>query len=124
MKQTNLQQRKLGIYGESLSTSFLQKLGYHIIDRNWRFGHGELDIVAIHNQTLVIVEVKTRIGHAYGLPEESVTKSKIRELVRLATLYTQNHSHIPELMRIDVIAIDFEGAEVPPTIRHIKNITG
>ena len=65
-----------GILGEEITTEHLLKMGYEILEKNWRHQHLELDIIASINNTLVIVEVKLRANDFFGNPEEFVTKSK------------------------------------------------
>lgn len=92
----------------------LKRLGYTIVDRNWRSRAGELDIVASRKGQLVFVEVRTIDSPRFSFPEQSVGPVKQRKLARLATAYVQQAKHEGE-WRIDVIAIDREG------LRHIEN---
>ncbi len=112
----------LGKYGEEQAVKFLKKLGYKIIEKNFRIRGGEIDIIAIDNSTLVYVEVKTRTSHEFGLPEESVTPTKINFLIRAAKFYRANRSNLPEQERIDVVTVDFSNS-TDAQIGHIKNIT-
>ncbi|MGH3467738.1 MAG: YraN family protein, partial [Thermocrispum sp.] len=71
-------QRTLGQRGEQLAVEYLeQRLGCTVLVRNWRCREGELDIVGYDGRTLVVCEVKTRSGLAFGTPAESVTPVKI-----------------------------------------------
>ena len=106
--------RETGAGGEQRAVDYLKKRGYAIIERNWRSGYGELDIVASHKQELVFVEVRTLETKAFGFPEESVGPAKQRKLAQLATAYLQESKHEGD-WRIDVIAIDGQG------LRHIEN---
>lgn len=110
-----------GKLGEDLACAFLQKQGYKIIERNFQKKHGDIDIVALDSNTLVFIEVKTRRSHTFGLPAESITPRKIQALIKSAQLYHMLHPNLPELMRIDVVAIDY--TQKIPTIELIKNIT-
>ncbi len=94
----------LGITGESQAASFLESKGYTILHRNWRSGHKELDIVATIDNTLIIVEVKTRSTTNFGNPEEAVNISKIRKIVSATDAYIRFFSiDIP--VRFDIITI-------------------
>ncbi|HZK03290.1 MAG TPA: YraN family protein [Bacteroidaceae bacterium] len=94
----------LGITGESQAASFLENKGYTILHRNWRSGHKELDIVATIDNTLIIVEVKTRSTTNFGNPEEAVNISKIRKIVSATDAYIRFFSiDIP--VRFDIITI-------------------
>lgn len=75
---------KLGIEGENLAENWLKEKGYEILYRNWRHSHYEIDIVALKNKMLHIVEVKTRWSSHFGFPEESVTKKKFKNLQKAA----------------------------------------
>lgn len=112
---------KLGDYGENLAESFLKKNGYKIIERNFRIRGGELDIIALDKDTLVYVEVKTRSNNRFGLPEESVTNSKINFIKKAALFYKSQRKNIPDLERIDVVSIDL--SQKKPIISLIKNVT-
>lgn len=109
----------LGKYGEDLACDYLKKTGYKIIERNFRIRGGEIDVIAMDKKTLVYVEVKTRSSHQFGLPEESVTYHKIKFLERASKFYRLQRKHLPELERIDVVAIDLSESE--PKIKLIKN---
>ena len=93
-----------GKFGEDEAASFLQDKGYKILHRNWRCGKDELDIVALHKEILVIVEVKTRTGIAFGEPWESVDKRKQQAIERAALAYLEEFS-IDREMRFDIISI-------------------
>jgi len=110
----------LGKYGEDLACRYLQKQGYKILERNFRIRGGEIDIVAIDGQTLVYVEVKARTSYQFGLPEESITPFKIKFLQRAAKFYRNNRRNLPELERIDVVAVELIDSQ-NPQFRLIKN---
>lgn len=113
-----------GREGEELASSYLKSLGYKILERNFKRGHGEIDIIARDEDTLVFVEVKTRWSKRFGLPEEAVTPRKLRYLVRTAKYYKMLHPELPESMRIDVVAVDLSPSRGEERIRLIKNVTG
>lgn len=114
--------KPIGQIGEDMAAKYLSKAGYKIIERNYRIRGGEIDIIALEGSTLVYIEVKTRTSHQFGLPEESVTISKINFLIRAAKFYRSNRGNLPQQERIDVVTVDFTGEE-DPVIGHIKNIT-
>lgn len=115
--------QQLGKYGEDLAVTYLKQHGYRIIDRNFKARYGELDIIAIQTNTLVFVEVKTRIGREFGTPEESVTTWKLKEVVKTAQFYKMLHPELPDAMRIDVIGIELDSDETLKYFNHIKNVT-
>ena len=114
--------KKFGDEGEELAVELLVNKGYEIIKRNYRFGKGELDIIAKdpNEEGLVFIEVKSRKNLAYGYPEESITKSKIKQLKRIAELYLFENDIKEILCRFDVIAILMPPGE-KPQIQHFVN---
>ncbi|OGD85544.1 hypothetical protein A3B51_03085 [Candidatus Curtissbacteria bacterium RIFCSPLOWO2_01_FULL_41_18] len=110
-----------GKYGEDLACRYLSKLGYKIIERNFRIRGGEIDIIAKDGQTLVYVEVKTRSSNYFGTPEESVTAQKLRFLERAVKFYRARRKNLPQLERIDVVSVDLSSKT--SSLRLIKNIT-
>lgn len=107
--------------GENLACDFLKKKGYKIIERNFRKGYGEIDIVATHNNTLVFVEVKTRSTNLFGGAIEAISYSKLQKLIKTCEFYKMSHPRLPEGMRIDAILIDIKNDE--NKIEHIENIS-
>ncbi len=94
----------VGKKGEDLAAAFLIKNGFKIIDRNWRFGHLEVDVFAFKNDILHIVEVKTRTSEKYGLPEESITTKKFRLLQLAAIAYLDLFPQYTKI-QFDILAI-------------------
>ena len=103
--------RKLGSEKESVAAAYLEASGLQILDRNYYFPGGEIDIVAKDNEYLVFVEVKFRKNAAYGVPSEAVTKGKQKKLVYGAKYYIyEKHFPFHTPCRFDVISI--EGDEI------------
>ncbi|MFI9489017.1 YraN family protein [Promicromonospora sp. NPDC052451] len=73
----------VGRYGERVARRYLEERGWAVLDTNWRGKDGELDIVAVDGDVLVVVEVKTRTGLGYGHPAEAVTARKLARVKRL-----------------------------------------
>ncbi|MFH0936853.1 MAG: YraN family protein [Candidatus Daviesbacteria bacterium] len=115
--------KSVGDKGEYLACKYLEKLGYKILDRNYRIRGGEIDIVAKDQDYLVFVEVKTRYSHKYGLPAESITPWKIKFLLKTAQFYLQKIKWEDGPYRLDFISIDFADNLNTPKIELIKNIT-
>ncbi|MDX2025743.1 YraN family protein [Microcella sp.] len=111
---------ELGRKGEQLAVDHLTALGYVIIDRNWRCAIGEIDIVARHGSTAVVVEVKTRSGTGFGHPLDAVTPRKLARLRRLAGAWCDAHEGTGGALRIDVIGVVVKPAGV--TIDHVKQV--
>ena len=93
-----------GKIGEDIATKYLQEKGYVIVDRNWRCGHKEIDIIARDDDSLVIVEVKTRKSNEYGDPDLAVGSDKQKMLIWAADAYVRYHN-IDLDTRFDVISI-------------------
>jgi putative endonuclease len=116
--------RGLGRHGEELAARHLAGLGYEILERNWRCGAGELDLVARDGDCLAFVEVRTRRGQDMGSPEESVTLAKQARLVALAETYVQEHDW-PGPWRIDVVAVEMDTRGRLQRLDHYENaVTG
>jgi len=116
------EKKEFGNQGEELAEKFLIDKGYEIIEKNFHYSHGEIDIIAKDNFTgeLVFVEVKSRHNLDYGYPEEQISKGKQRQVRKIAEAYLwlkgiENHS-----CRIDVIGILLRSNK-NPVINHIEN---
>lgn len=114
--------KQTGDKGEELACQYLRRLGYRILKRNFRIRGGEIDIVAMHGEWLVFVEVKTRSSHEFGLPLESLTFWKIKSLLKTALIYVSNVRWGDKPYRLDVVTVDFTDGSTPK-IELIKNIT-
>lgn len=100
----------LGKWGEHKAEEFLRTRGYRIVERNWRYGHRDIDIVAAKDDVLVIVEVKTRRNNLFTEPEDAVDWQKIRSLSVAANAFVKRY-RIDMEVRFDVITVigDIEG---------------
>lgn len=105
----------VGEAGEEAATKYVAKLGYQVLERNWSSQQwGEVDIVTVKDNTLIFVEVKSRLNGQYGNPEEAVTPHKIRALKRTAQYYSIQHSELPKSLRIDVVAVILDPVTLEP----------
>lgn len=116
-----MRSHELGKWGEDVAAQFLQSKGFKILARNWCCEAGELDIIALDNDTIVIVEVRTRSSDAFGTPEESLTQQKRRHLEKSALAFLQEQDHLDVAWRIDVIAIDAFQHGTVDRISHYEN---
>ncbi len=107
----------LGRTGERLATAHLVRLGYEVLEQNFRCRYGEIDLVARHGQDLVFVEVKTRRGTAFGLPEEAVTMRKRQKILQAVACYHERHSSDDCSWRVDVVAVQLTRAGKVQEIR-------
>lgn len=107
-----------GRKAEDIAAGLLQDKGYTILHRNWRYFHKELDIVAMKDDVMVVVEVKSRYGLNSEPPAESVTTRKQKHLVDAAEAYIFKNN-INSDTRFDIIAVTFAGDEY--FTEHIEN---
>lgn len=123
MKITN----PTGRLGEDKACEYLKKLGYKILERNYRKSYGEIDIIAIETlkdqKTLCFIEVKTRTSNVFGTPLESISPWKLKSLMRTAEYYKISHRNLPEAMRIDAISVILDDNRLQ-SIEFLKNISG
>lgn len=111
--------KERGARGEELAMKHLKQLGFDIVELNYHFGHGEIDIVARDGSTLVFCEVKTRENDLFGAPEYAITPKKQQQIRRVAKGYLYEHELPEQDCRFDVIAIRMAGST--PDINYIKN---
>jgi len=109
---------ELGELGEQMAAQFLRKKGYEILERNYRYQKAEIDIVAKHEDQIVVVEVKTRNSDYFGNPQDFVTPSKIKLLTKAANEYIISNDIDLEI-RFDIIAILKNQKE--KRIQHLEN---
>ncbi|MGE8432815.1 YraN family protein [Chryseobacterium joostei] len=93
-----------GKIAEDMAADYLQKNGYKVIARNFRFQKAEIDIIAEKDDLTVIVEVKARSTDAFMLPQEAVTKTKIKSIVTAANHYLEE-SEKQSKVRFDIISV-------------------
>ncbi len=93
-----------GKYGEDLAVNYLIRKGYQVLERNWRSGHKEIDIIALKDNVLVAVEVKTRKTNSYGDPDLAVGVLKQKMLIWAADAYVR-YKNLDVDIRFDVISI-------------------
>ncbi|MGI6232444.1 MAG: YraN family protein [Prevotella sp.] len=114
----------LGNWGEQIACEFLQKKGFIIMDRNWRYGrsHRDLDIVCKtpDQRTYVFVEVKTRSSDTMVLPQEAVDRKKIHFLATAAGHYVVSNGIVEDL-RFDIIGVVGTPSSKNVKIEHIEN---
>ncbi len=111
---------ELGKWGEDTAAEFLQRNGYQIIERDWKSGRRDIDIIASDGSEVVFVEVKTRRNRLYGDPEEAVDYHKLQSLRLAINHYIKSH-RINCDVRLDIISIvGMIGGK--PEIDHIKGV--
>lgn len=101
-----------GITAEYLAAEFLKNIGYKIVAANVNYpGAGELDIVALDGKDLVIAEVKYRGNHDFGYPVESMTKSKVRKILKATERFLMETDVKYNGVRFDVLTVTDNGVE-------------
>lgn len=105
MTEDRLTPRALGLKGEMIALAALRKKKYAVVETGYRLFRGEIDIIAYDGTTLVFVEVKTRAGTEFGLPEDAVTPAKQNQVKRIARGYLAAKGLEDADCRFDVVAI-------------------
>lgn len=117
MKHRGVNTRNTGREGEDLATQFLQEKGYAIKERNYRYKRCEIDIIAMKDQKLVFVEVKSRGSNTFGYPESFVDEKQAERIMEAADEYIYQCGW-QKGVRFDIISIE-TGKE--PEITHFKD---
>ncbi|MGC1677479.1 MAG: YraN family protein [Candidatus Binataceae bacterium] len=110
---------RFGREGEKMAERHLRKLGYRIVERNYRAAGAEIDIIAMDGETIVFVEVKRRNGTAAGTPEEAVNAAKQKQIRRAAEAFVAHYHATERDARFDVVAIVQNGSR--RRIQHLKD---
>lgn len=97
--------RSLGQAGEDFAAAHLKKHGWRILERNWRCGPLELDIIGRHKGVIIFVEVKTRAEGGLARPDEALTSIKQQRLCRAASQYLSANGGWGRPCRFDFISV-------------------
>jgi len=111
--------RQAGTQGEAIALEHLRSLGMQILEMNYHFRHGEIDIIARDGEVLVFCEVKMRTSDRYGDPEYAVTMRKRQQIRKIAEAYLYEHCVQQQACRFDVVAIRLMGGK--PVVNYIAN---
>ena len=111
---------EIGARGEDIATKWLREQGYYIVERNWRVGRYEMDIIAEHYDTLHFVEVKTRRKGGWQSAYDSIDEQKTRSLRRAAMAYRSMH-RIRHNIQFDLIAITVDN-DNSTSLEYVENI--
>jgi len=113
----------VGKLGEKIASEYLQKKGFQMVEKNFYCHWGEIDIVAKELDKLHFVEIKTRIGIRMGKPYESVTKPKVKKLMRTIQFYLLNKKLKNYKLSLDVISIVLDSQGFVDRLDYFENIT-
>lgn len=113
-----MNQCKTGRNAEQVAAGYLKARGYQIWKTNWRWGKKELDLVTLHRNELVIVEVKSRVDNGVNDPSVVVDHLKERNIILAADAFIRLHG-CSRPTRFDVIAVIYSGSALE--IEHIEN---
>lgn len=111
--------QQFGIEGERIAERWLRRKGWRVLQRRFRSGHRDIDLVAELGGTVAFVEVKARRGEQFGGPVSAVNWKKRLELTRSAFTWIDRHGRPGEGYRFDVVAVLVTGDRV--RVRHVEN---
>ena len=121
MTQTNAQ--ALGALGERIAARWLMREGWEVVDRRWRSGRRDLDLVAVRENIVAFVEVKTRRSTWSGGPVEAVNWRKQRELTRSAQAWLDQRGTLVApagaTFRFDIVGVVASRDKVG--VRHVAS---
>lgn len=109
--------KTIGNQGEELAAAHLRKKGYDIRATNWFYKHKEIDIVAVKDQQLIIVEVKTRTSDYFEMPNEMIPRKKQKFLIHAANAYIEKYNLEMET-RFDAVFVIYKNGHAK--IQHIE----
>lgn len=109
-----------GNIGERISCSYLERIGYKIIERNFCCRSGEIDIIAKDKEEYVFIEVKTRSNLCFGKPKEAIDKYKQKRIYKSTKYYLHIHNLDNAYVRFDVIEVYLVNKKYK--INHLKQV--
>ncbi|MDQ2668209.1 MAG: YraN family protein [Gemmatimonadota bacterium] len=109
----------LGEFGERVAERWLRRKGWRVVQRRFRSGHRDIDLVVEQEGLVAFVEVKARQGDTFGDPVGAVNWKKQKELGRSARVWIARHGRREEAYRFDVIGVLVDGERI--RIRHVEN---
>jgi putative endonuclease len=108
-----------GELGERIAERWLRRAGWRVVQRRFRSGHRDIDLVVERDGMVAFVEVKARRGTGFGQPVEAVNWRKQKELARSAHVWIARHGRVDEAYRFDVVGVLVDGERV--RIRHVPD---
>ena len=113
------ERQEFGLEGEEVAERWLRRQGWRVLQRRYRSGHRDIDLIAEREGTVAFVEVKARRGEAFGDPVQAVNWKKQRELARSACIWIDRHGRPGDQYRFDVIGVLMDRGRV--RVRHVEN---
>ena len=121
-KKTDMAEHNdLGRWGEDVAVAYLERKGYTVVERDWRSGHRDLDIIALNEEgdTLAFVEVKARRNRMFTDPVDAVGYQKIHNLQQAANHFVK-FRHVNQNIRFDIVTV-VGTPDMEPEVEHIEN---
>ena len=112
---------ELGTWGEDIAAIYLERKGYIILERDWKSGHRDIDIIATDGNQVIFVEVKTRRNQMFGEPEDAVNYMKLRNL-RAAINHYVKFKRLNNDIRFDVVSVIGTPGIGTPEIKHFEDV--
>ena len=116
---------QLGREGEAVAARYLEDAGWRVLERNYRAGRNEVDLIVVRGRTVAFVEVKSRRGMDFGHPLEAITAHKRGEIAKVARAWVRARGGLRGLvLRFDAVAVSFErtrGDTEAPRIEHVAD---
>ena len=113
------ERQEFGLAGEEVAERWLRRQGWRVLQRRYRSGHRDIDLIAEREGTVAFVEVKARRGEAFGDPVHAVNWKKQRELTRSAFIWIDRHGRPGDQYRFDVIGVLMDRGRI--RVRHVEN---
>lgn len=113
----------LGQTGEDLAMKYLREKGYEVLGTNFHKRWGEIDLIAkdLGSGEIVFAEVKARRSQSFGFPEDGITESKWKKLVKTCQSWLMENKQENAAWRIDLVAIEWQKGR--PIIEHLSHIS-
>ncbi|MBI2642030.1 MAG: YraN family protein [Candidatus Wildermuthbacteria bacterium] len=112
---------RIGKLGEELARKHLRQKGYKILDINYKTRYSEIDFIARKSNTIVFVEVRTKVGEQFGRPEETLRPQKLRKILFNARSF-MGFRKLKNPCRIDAVCIVLNFDKTLRRIAHYENI--
>ena len=114
--------QKVGKFGENIARDYLLRRGYKIIGLNQKISFKEVDIIARDGETLVFIEVKTRLSQIFGGADDAFDFRKLSNLKEALELYIYKNNFDGNLARLDFVSVDISRQKKKAKIKHYKDI--